>query len=145
MNRSYEIAIILHPDVDAQPADILSKIEEWITRDGGTIVRTEHAGKRKLAYPINKQQEGFYALWYAELSPSALIEIERSLRLTEQVMRFLFVRLEAIPAIKEVTPVVEESQPVEEVPSPEVSVSVDVPEVTVDALPEILVDTDTAA
>ncbi len=98
--RNYEIAIIIHPDADS--AALISKVDEWIARAGGVVVRTDHWGKRKLAYKIAKQAEGFYAFWYVQLPMTAPAEIERSLRLTETVVRFMIIHLESIAPAKPV-------------------------------------------
>lgn len=97
--RHYEVAFILHPDLEETAAkDIIEKVQGWIKTAGGTIHKVDVWGKRKLAYEIRKQREGQYVFVQAEFSPELCAELERNLRLQEPVMRFMLTNPETIPA-----------------------------------------------
>jgi small subunit ribosomal protein S6 len=88
--REYELMFIVHPDLEATAfEEVVDRIKEWITEEGGKVVKEDLWGKRKLAYPIQKKEEGQYVLLDTELPTSAVAVIERNLRFLEPVMRFL--------------------------------------------------------
>ncbi len=90
--RNYEVAFIAHPEVNEQAlAALTQKVQGWITAGGGTIARTDHWGKRRLAYPVRKQREGHYVFLYANMPPALGSELERQFRITEEIIRFLIV------------------------------------------------------
>ena len=90
--RQYEIIVIIHPELDETALDeVINRIKEWITDDGGEISNFELWGKKKLAYPINKQNEGQYALIHANMDPTFCSQLERNLRYLEPVMRYILV------------------------------------------------------
>ena len=92
--RQYELIFIVHPDVDENAlTEVVNRIQSWITDDGGEVTNTELWGKKKLAYPINKQEEGQYILMHTTMAPTFGAELERNLRYLEPVMRYLFVSL----------------------------------------------------
>jgi small subunit ribosomal protein S6 len=91
--RSYEIMFIAHPDLDdTSLTALLDRAKSWVTNSGGQVTQLDVWGRRRLAYPIRKQHEGQYVLMQTQLPPAATSEVERNLRLTEQVMRFQVVR-----------------------------------------------------
>jgi small subunit ribosomal protein S6 len=93
--REYELVFIVHPDLDENATnEVVERVKGWITEAGGTIEKVDPWGKRKLAYPIRKQNEGQYFLFKTQLTPSFVIELERNLRFVEPVMRFLFTVVE---------------------------------------------------
>ena len=88
--RSYEVAYIVDPDVDEEGLDELEgSVKGWIDAAGGKIGEIDRWGKRRLAYPINKKNEGFYIFIQAEMPADAPIAVERDLSLSEQLMRFM--------------------------------------------------------
>jgi len=88
--RNYELVFIVHPDLDDNAFKaIVEKVQGWITESGGSIAKVDLWGKRKMAYPIRKQREGQYVLFNTEMDPTFSATLERNLRLTEPVMRFL--------------------------------------------------------
>ncbi len=88
--RNYEIAFIVHPDVDEEALrGLVDKVKSWVTGTGGTAGDVEQWGKRRLSYPIRKQNDGQYVFLKTEMPPTGTIEVERNLRLNEQVMRFM--------------------------------------------------------
>ena len=91
--RDYELTLVVRPDVeDTGLAALLEKIKGLITTAGGQGIQVEPWGRRHLAYPIKKITEAQYFLIRAQLPAQALRELERNLRLTEEVLRFLLVR-----------------------------------------------------
>ena len=93
--RTYEMMYILDPTLDEDGSTALvGKIEELISRQGVEIESTEPWGKRRLAYRIKGHWEGNYILSYLKAPPAAISEIERRLRVTDGVLRFLTVRMD---------------------------------------------------
>ena len=95
MNK-YELAVVVNAKIedDARTATI-EKVMEYITRFGGTITNVDEWGKRRLAYEIQKMREGFYYFIQFEADSTCPIEVERRVRIMENVIRFLCVRPEA--------------------------------------------------
>lgn len=92
--RTYETIFILDPDLsDEDTEKSLTKIQETITSQNGTIALTERWGKRKLAYRVRKKTKGNYfrLVYYAE--GSLVAALERILRITEEVYKFITVKL----------------------------------------------------
>ncbi len=93
--RSYELVFIVHPEVDGDDLTaVIDRVKEFVGRDGGKVVQTEPWGLRRLAYPIQKQWEGRYVLMRLGLEPQGVAVLERSIGLTEQIIRHLIVRVE---------------------------------------------------
>lgn len=96
--RDYELMYILNPEVGEEniPA-LIEKVNNMITRYGGEITETNHSapwGKRRLAYPIKKVQDGYYVLAYVRMEPGQVIELERDMRISEDVLRHLLISLD---------------------------------------------------
>ena len=93
MQRTYEVMFIVRPDQSDEDIDkLISTLESNVTTAGGTVKSTEKMGKRRLAYIVRKFQDGFYILLTLEGSGELVKEIERRLRVTEQVIKFISVR-----------------------------------------------------
>ncbi len=91
--RDYELTLVVRPDVeDTGLNGLLDRVKGLITTAGGQGIQVEPWGRRHLAYPIRKITEGQYFLIRTQLPPQALKELERNLRLTEELLRFLLVR-----------------------------------------------------
>jgi small subunit ribosomal protein S6 len=101
--RNYEIAIVLHPDLEIDIESATSKVEKIIELAKGKIVKKDNWGKRKLAYKIKKQDWGIYVFYNVQLDPSAVAQIEGTLRITEEVMRYLLVSLENTRLVSKTT------------------------------------------
>ena len=94
--RDYELVFIVHPDLEtAAFEEIVDRIKGWITEEGGGISKVDLWGKRKLAYPILKKEEGQYVLMETQLAPSSVANLERNLGFLEPVMRFLITQIES--------------------------------------------------
>jgi small subunit ribosomal protein S6 len=93
--RDYELVFIVHPDLDETSLkDVVEKVKGWITEAGGSITKADFWGKKRLAYAIRKQKEGHYVLLHAQMDPSVGSLLERNLRFTEPVLRFLLTCVE---------------------------------------------------
>lgn len=93
--RPYEVAIIIHPDLDeAAFKAMLDRIQEWIKNGGGSVQKVDLWGKKKLAYEIRKQTEGQYVFLETEMDPTFCSELERNLGLQESVMRYMITSIE---------------------------------------------------
>ena len=92
MNRSYEVMFIARPDmVDEDLNKLISTLESSVTSAGGTA-KAEVWGKRRLAYKVAKFHEGIFVLFIMEGAGAIVHEVERRLRVTEQVIKFITVR-----------------------------------------------------
>lgn len=93
MQRTYEVMFIVRPDAAEEDIDkLISTMETNITNAGGKVTSSEKMGKRRLAYTVRKFHEGFYILLHVEGSGELVKEIERRMRVTEQVIKFISVR-----------------------------------------------------
>ena len=93
--RRYELMLVLRPDApDERIAAIVDRTTRQITADGGQIVKVVPWGRRRLAYPIDRYRDGSYHIVVFEGAAGTIAEIERSLLITEEVLRHLVVRLE---------------------------------------------------
>jgi small subunit ribosomal protein S6 len=93
MQRTYEVMFIVRPDQSEEDIDkLISNLESNVTTAGGTVKSFEKMGKRRLAYVVRKFMDGFYILLTLEGSGELVKEIERRLRVTEQVIKFISVR-----------------------------------------------------
>jgi small subunit ribosomal protein S6 len=95
MNRTYELMFIVRPDMaDEDLEKLISNLESTVTSASGTLKNVERMGKRRLAYMVRKFREGVYILLTIEGSGSVVHELERRLRVTEPVIKFLTVRID---------------------------------------------------
>lgn len=91
--RPYELTFIVRPDVEAEILNaVVDRVKNLLTDGGGQVTEVNNWGRRQLAYPINKITEGQYFLLKAQLPAQMISGLERDLRLTEQILRFLVVR-----------------------------------------------------
>ncbi len=89
----YEMVFILNANLSEDDfTRVLGKVNDQITKLGGTVSETNQWGKRRLAYPIKRQTEGNYVLEKVQIKQTALKELDAGLKLTEDVLRYLFVR-----------------------------------------------------
>jgi small subunit ribosomal protein S6 len=98
MNRTYEIMFIVRPDVEEAEIDkLIETFSGYVTDGGGKIKNSlteQKMGRRRLAYTVKKFNDGFYVLLVAEAPASLVSEIERRLRVSEPVIKFLTVRMD---------------------------------------------------
>jgi small subunit ribosomal protein S6 len=93
MSRLYEVMFILRPDIVEEDADkLIAGFTATVSNGGGTVKSVEKMGRRKLAYTVRKFNDGNYVLMILEASGPVVLELERRLRVTEQVIKFITVR-----------------------------------------------------
>ncbi|HEX5827374.1 MAG TPA: 30S ribosomal protein S6 [Candidatus Limnocylindrales bacterium] len=91
--RRYELMLVLRPDVaDDKAQAVIDRTTRGITTGGGQIVKVAPWGRRRLAYPIDRHREGSYHIVVFEAPAEAIAELERSLQITEEVLRYLVTR-----------------------------------------------------
>ena len=97
MNK-YELALVVNAKIEEDVrAAVVEKAKGYITRYGGNVTDTEDWGKQRLAYEIQKMNEGFYYFIQFEAEPTAPAEIESHVRIMDNVLRFLCVRKDEEP------------------------------------------------
>jgi len=93
--RTYEVIFIVDPTVGDEEVMRLSEgVQKIITGQGGNIVKTEMMGKRQLAYEINHKKDGIYVLLEVEGSGAEIAEVERRMRVNDQVLRYMTIRVD---------------------------------------------------
>ena len=93
--RRYELMLVLRPDVaDDKSQALIDRTTRGITASGGQIVKVAPWGRRRLAYPIDRHREGSYHIILFEAPSGAIIELEHTLLITEEVLRHLVTRVE---------------------------------------------------
>lgn len=91
MNQ-YEVAVLYHPDLEVDLSKAEEKVVKLITDNAGKVVATDNWGKRKLAYPIKKQEHAVYVFYTVELPGTSIKKIESTLNITDEVIRYLITR-----------------------------------------------------
>ena len=95
MSRLYEVLFIVRPDVEDEEADkLIESLGNTVKTGGGVIRSAEKLGRRKLAYQVRKFNDGNYILLTVEADGAVILELERRLRVTEQVIKFITVRMD---------------------------------------------------
>ena len=93
MNK-YESVIIINPNLETESTKaLIEKFSNLINTDGN-VVSVEELGKKKLAYEINKNKEGYYVVFKFEANPNLISELERVYRITDEVIKFIDVKEE---------------------------------------------------
>ena len=91
--RTYEIMFIVRPDVEEADLDkLIETFSGYVTTGGGEVKGVEKMGRRRLAYTVRKFNDGFYVLFMVAIEGNQVAELERRLRVTEQVIKFITVR-----------------------------------------------------
>jgi small subunit ribosomal protein S6 len=94
-SRQYELVYIVSPDASEQEVtDLHAQVEAIIARIGGELVKSENWGRRKMAYEIGPHKEGVYVLELINGSGELMKELERRLRVSEKILRYLVVRVD---------------------------------------------------
>ena len=143
--RNYENLVIVKPTLTAEEIQSsIAAIEEVITSNGGEIATSSAMGIRKLAYPINKNERGYYHVIYYTGIPASITEIERRFRINEEVLRFVTIKYDSNREIAAWNKLVEKAQkvaaapvkeetPTEETPVVETAVEAETPVVEAEA------------
>ncbi len=91
MSKIYELTVLIHPDLEASLSGSLTKVKGIITNAGGKVVKEDVWGKKKLAYPIKKEDFAVYVYFELDLPAEAPLEISNTLNITDDVIRYLLV------------------------------------------------------
>ncbi|HET7105028.1 MAG TPA: 30S ribosomal protein S6 [Terracidiphilus sp.] len=95
MSRLYEVMFIVRPDAAEEDVDkLIAGFTTAVTTGGGVVKSVEKMGRRKLAYLVRKFNDGNYVLLTVEANGAVVLELERRLRVTEQVIKFITVRID---------------------------------------------------
>jgi small subunit ribosomal protein S6 len=95
MSRLYEVMFIIRPDVAEEEADkLIAGFSTTVTSGGGVVKTVDKMGRRKLAYMVRKFNDGNYVLLTIEANGAVVLELERRLRVTEPVIKFITVRMD---------------------------------------------------
>ena len=93
--RRYELMLVLRPDAPEERIQaVLEKTTRHVTETGGQIVKTAPWGRRRLAYQVDRYREGSYHILHFDAPAEAIVELERTLLITEEVLRHLVVRVD---------------------------------------------------
>ena len=93
MRRDYELGFILNPEVsEEQTRAILERIEQIVRNYDGQVVKVNQWGRRRLAYPIQHHRDGYYVFIDMILTPETVLELDRTLKVSEEVLRHLITR-----------------------------------------------------
>ena len=91
--NNYETLFVLKPTLtDEETANQIAKIKEILEREGAEILAADEMGMRRLAYPVQKNERGFYTVVYYKAAGSVIAELERNLKFNEDVIKFLTVK-----------------------------------------------------
>jgi small subunit ribosomal protein S6 len=92
--HDYELTMVISPEIaDEELPATIEKVTSWITDKGGSVTQVDQWGRRKLAYPIKRFYEGNYVLARFQSEPQLMVELEASLKMSEDVLRHLLVRV----------------------------------------------------
>lgn len=92
INNIYEIAVLYHPDLEIDLEKAESRVKKIIADNEGNITKTDNWGKRKLAYPIKKQEFAVYVFYTVEMPAANVAKVEQTFNITDEVIRFLITR-----------------------------------------------------
>jgi small subunit ribosomal protein S6 len=91
MNQ-YEVAVLYHPDLEIDLEKATSRVEKIFADNGGKVTNTDNWGKRKLAYPIKKNESAVYVIYTVEFPAESVRKVESTLNITDEVIRFLITK-----------------------------------------------------
>ena len=92
--KEYELTVLIHPDLEADLETPLAKVRDIITNAGGSIVREDNWGKKKLQYAIKREEFAVYVYMDVELPADAPLKISNILNITDEVLRYLLVKVD---------------------------------------------------
>ena len=92
----YELALVVNAKIEDEAREsVVEKAKSYVARYGGTVTEVEEWGKKRLAYEVQKMREGFYYFIQFEADATCPAEVERHVRIMDNVMRYLVVKKEA--------------------------------------------------
>jgi small subunit ribosomal protein S6 len=90
VRRDYELGMIVNPEAsEEETRGVIDRVEQIVANHGGQVVRVNQWGRRRLAYPIERQRDGIYVFFDMILTPETVAELERTLRVSERVLRHM--------------------------------------------------------
>jgi small subunit ribosomal protein S6 len=92
--QEYEIAVVYHPSLEVDLEKAEARVKKIFSDNKGKVTNTDNWGKKKLAYPIAKNDHGIYVFYTVELPGEALSKVEGLLNITDEVIRYLIVRID---------------------------------------------------
>mgnify|MGYP002624443001 FL=1 len=90
--RKYEIIFIVKPLDEEATNAVIDKFSKLIAANGGTIEKEDRWGKKRLAYEIKKEAEGFYVIFYTNCKPNCINECDRVMKITDEILKHMIVR-----------------------------------------------------
>jgi small subunit ribosomal protein S6 len=87
----YELAVLYHPDLEVDLSKAEERVTKIITDNGGKITGTDNWGKRKLAYPIARNEHAVYVFYTVDMPGEGVKKVETTLNITDEVIRYLIV------------------------------------------------------
>ncbi len=88
--KQYECLYILKPDLEDEARnEMIKKFSDLVTSNKGEIVKIEEWGKKRLAYPINYIEDGYYVLMYFKSAPELPAELERNFKISDSILRYM--------------------------------------------------------
>lgn len=135
--RHYENLVIVKPTLTAEEIQAgVAAVEEVITSNGGEIQATSPMGIRKLAYPINKNERGYYHVVYYTAAPASIAEIERRFRINEEILRFVTIKYDSKREVVAFNQLVEKAKKGETTPAQSEEVAQETPATETEAAAE---------
>ena len=108
MISCYETLFVVKPTLtEEETAAQIEKIKSVLTKEGAEILATDEMGMKKLAYPVQKNNRGYYTVLFYKTEGSVIKELERNLRINEDVIKFLTVKYSNTPEMKQFNKLVE--------------------------------------
>jgi small subunit ribosomal protein S6 len=98
--NNYEVAVLYHPDLEIDLAKAEDRVKKIITDNGGKIAKADNWGKRKLAYPIAKQEFAVYVFYTVDMPSESVAKVEQTFNITDEIVRFLITRPDLKAAAK---------------------------------------------
>ena len=99
--KNYELMFVIKPTLTEEEMKAgIETVKNYVTTTGGEIAVNKDIGIRKLAYEIDKQKRGYYYVSYLSASPDSITEIERQLRINEDILRFITIKYESKREVK---------------------------------------------
>jgi small subunit ribosomal protein S6 len=113
--QEYELTVLVHPDRESELEKALGNVRDLVTTNGGKIAKEDNWGKKKLAYRIQKQDFALYVVMDVELPAEAPLKISNALNISDDVIRYLLVKVDGkerakLEAAKKNQPEEEEEQ-----------------------------------
>lgn len=92
--NTYEIAVLYHPSLEIDLEKAENRVTKLVADNGGKISKTDNWGKRKLAYPIKKEDFAVYVFYTVELPAESVAKIEQTLNITDEIIRFMITKVD---------------------------------------------------